>query len=229
MVKIPFSKKAAFRGGIVAFAAAVGTTFSAHVSAMREYGEYEQRVRDSQTNKPTDGYAAYAGTTERIQTTFRLAEQHPESRVLISGGNPQYGLNDIIEEFETSVTPDRITFLTYAQNTKGNALETLTWARTLKLDSVTVVTDASHAPRAYLETDAVLPDNISLHFHVVGEFPEEGSLDRMKEAYKLWCVARPLCENMMRDKNPMRKVVPLPRARPQRESENADIVAANYG
>jgi len=224
MVGIPFSKKAAIRGGAIVFAAAAGSAIAVHISAMREYEHYEQRVRDAQTGEPTKGYAAYSGTTERIQTAFRLAEHSPNSRVLISGGNPQYDLSDIVDEFETTLSPDRITFLTYAQNTKGNALETLTWAKTLKLDSVTVVTDASHAPRAYLETAAVLPDSVTLQFHVVGDFPEHGSRERYGEAYKLWCVARPLCEALMRDKDPMRKIPPLPKSKPTETSTAAAVL-----
>ncbi|MBL4803802.1 MAG: YdcF family protein [Alphaproteobacteria bacterium] len=213
MVRLPFTKRAMAKGGVAVFAAAAGTAACIHFSAMAEYADFEQRVKDAQTGDHTEGYVAYAGTTERIQTAFRLAEENPGSRILISGGNAQYGLDDVVEEFETTLTPDRITFLSYAQNTKGNALETLMWAKSLKLDSVTVITDASHAPRAYRETDRVLPDSISMAFHVVGDFPEAGSWERMEQAYKLWCVARPLCESMMRDKSPMRDIVPIPKSR----------------
>ncbi len=213
-MRIPFSKKAAMRGGVVVFAVAAGTAASVHFSAMREYAQFENKVRTSQTDEPTDGYAAYAGTTERIEAALKLAENAPGSRVLISGGHPSYGLDDIMESFETSVDADRITFLSYAQNTKGNAMETRTWARTLNLSSVTIVTNADHAPRAYLETEKVLPDSISMHFHVVGDFPEEGSLERIKQAYKLWCVDTPICESMMRQKKPVRPITPIPKQKP---------------
>lgn len=216
MVRTEFAKQSVIRCVVgAAGLGAVMTGVNVHSAAMRGYQHYQQRVIDSNIDEPSEGYVAYAGTTQRIQTAFRLAEQHPGSQVLISGGNSDYGLHDVIEEFETTIPPEQITFLSYAQNTKGNALETRMWAESLGLDSITIVTDAGHAPRAYLETVKILPDDITLQFHTVGDFPEARSTERIKQAYKLWCVDTPPCESLMRDKTALRTIPPVPAQNPE--------------
>lgn len=205
MDQLRFNKAALAKGGIAIFAAAAGTAAFVHVTAMSQYKKYEGMVRNSNTGEATEGYVAYAGTTERIQTVFEMAEQQENAHVLISGGHADYTRQDILDEFEPNMDPHLVEFMNFAQNTRGNAIETRLWAGNHALKSITVVTNASHAPRAYLETTQVLPDNIKLHFHTVGEFPDEGSVERALEAYKLWCVENSVCAAFLRSKPSIRE------------------------
>lgn len=104
----------------------------------------------------TQAIVAWTGGEYRIQTAFKLLEQNPDARLLISGMNksvsPASFLSDIPQEQHGKID------LGYqATTTEGNAIETADWVYKNKITSVTLVTSFYHMPRSLLEFKHALP------------------------------------------------------------------------
>ena len=104
----------------------------------------------------TQAIVAWTGGEYRIQTAFKLLEQKPNTRLLISGMNksvsPTLFLSDIPSEQHAKID------LGYqATTTEGNAIETAEWVYKNNIHSVTLVTSFYHMPRSLLEFKHALP------------------------------------------------------------------------
>lgn len=116
---------------------------------------------------PTQGIVALTGGAGRVETALRLLVAQPDAILLITGIGGGTDLDTLAARAGLSAQPltDRVTLGRSATSTRGNAAETLAWARTHRLRSVTVVTASFHMPRAMAELENALPD-IALFAHV---------------------------------------------------------------
>ena len=108
-----------------------------------------------------DGVVVLTGASlARIDAAIDLLEEDKAKRLLVSGVN-----RDVTRDELKDVTRsagrlyDCCVDLGFrAENTRGNARETASWARYYKFKTVLVVTADYHMPRSILELRAELPD-----------------------------------------------------------------------
>jgi uncharacterized SAM-binding protein YcdF (DUF218 family) len=107
-----------------------------------------------------DGIVALTGGPDRIADALDLLAQSRGQRLLISGVSSQVSLSKIGKS-----VPGLENWLhccvdlgRNAQNTVGNAEETLLWANTYGYKTIIVVTSSYHMPRALLELQRHMPD-----------------------------------------------------------------------
>lgn len=125
---------------------------------------FADRVRRSTEDQPqpasADGIVALTGanSNERIAAAVGLLTQRLGHRVLVSGVNREV-TRDQLRNATGAVRRiyDCCVDLGFtASDTVGNARETADWARTMRYQSLIVVTSDYHMPRAMLELRAVL-------------------------------------------------------------------------
>jgi len=126
---------------------------------------FAARVQDS-TPAPqprrADGVVALTGanSNERIAAAVGLLEQRLGRRVLVSGVNREASREDIrtVSRAARRLYDCCVDLGFTAVDTVGNARETAEWARTMRYESLIVVTSDYHMPRAMLELRAVLQE-----------------------------------------------------------------------
>ena len=114
---------------------------------------------DAREAARADGIVALTGGEGRVVTAVELLSRGRGERLLISGANPDVGLDAV--RAASGATRDLfeccIDVGQEAANTIGNAEEAADWARRHGFDSLIVVTSDYHMPRALLELQAAMP------------------------------------------------------------------------
>jgi uncharacterized SAM-binding protein YcdF (DUF218 family) len=102
---------------------------------------------------PADGIVVLTGSAGRISAGLDLLKQRPAAKMLITGVGDGTARSELAEAFSVDaalfdccVELDR-----RAKDTVGNAEETARWVIRNGLDSIVVVTAASHLPRSMVE------------------------------------------------------------------------------
>ncbi len=105
------------------------------------------------------GIVIFTGSKARILEGFQLLHTYPNSRLLISGVNPQTTLDELIEAAAPPHTPEkaRITMGYGALDTVGNAQETADWTRKFNIQRIVLVTSNDHMLRSLLELKHAAP------------------------------------------------------------------------
>ena len=109
---------------------------------------------------PAGGIVVLTGGAGRMKEAFRLLLEGAAPRLLVSGVAPRTHLSDLAR---LGGIPDgrlagRVVLGRSAATTHGNAREAASWARSLDLDSLIIVTSFYHMPRALTEFRRALPD-----------------------------------------------------------------------
>lgn len=113
---------------------------------------FHQDVRSFSTpplgDKKADAIVVLTGRSHRLAVGIQLLEQKISSRLFITGVNLKISQQKIKNIFKTHHSIE----LGYkALNTKGNAVETKEWIHKNNINSICLVTDNLHMPRALLE------------------------------------------------------------------------------
>ncbi|XBQ14863.1 MAG: YdcF family protein [Oceanicaulis sp.] len=142
-------------------------------------------LREARTMTPdetarADAIVVLTGGEERVVTGVRLLKNGKGRRLLISGVNPGVPPADIAAAAGASAELFNCCIDTGAEalDTIGNAQETARWAALNAYDSLIVVTNDYHMPRALLELQAAMPDTRLLAYAV----PTEGPFSETAEA-----------------------------------------------
>ncbi|MDP3854814.1 YdcF family protein [Phenylobacterium sp.] len=124
----------------------------------------ERVARSTPAREPAraDGVVALtgAGSNERIGAAMELLEEGKARRMLVSGVNREASREDIrtVSRAVRRLYDCCVDLGFNAADTVGNARETQEWARSLRYDSLIVVTADYHMPRAMLELRGAMPD-----------------------------------------------------------------------
>lgn len=126
---------------------------------------FTERVsRSTPAREPAraDGVVALtgAGSNERIGAAMELLQDGKANRMLVSGVSRQASREDIrtVSRAVRRLYDCCVDLGFDAADTVGNARETQEWARSLRYDSLIVVTADYHMPRAMLELRGAMPD-----------------------------------------------------------------------
>lgn len=162
-------------GGGGVFAAIRLSAFIALLTLALGFALFIREARSITPDPATsaDAIVVLTGGDSRVVTGVRLLEDGKGRRLLISGVNPGVPAADIAaaagappELFACCIdTGDQ------AANTIGNAAETAHWARAHGYDSLIVVTNDYHMPRALLELQAAMPDTRLVAWAVPADGP----------------------------------------------------------
>ena len=107
----------------------------------------------------TDGIVALTGGAGRVELALQLLSNRRADRLLLSGigGGTDLGTLARRAGVDTGSLANRITLGRYAASTRGNGVETASWAEQNRIGSLIVVTAAYHMPRALVELRQALP------------------------------------------------------------------------
>jgi uncharacterized SAM-binding protein YcdF (DUF218 family) len=130
------------------------------VAGLFAFADRVQRSTPAPTPDAADGVVALtgAGSNERMPAAVDLLMQHLGRRVLVSGVNRGVtreqlrGYTGAVRRVYDCCVDLGFTAL----DTVGNARETAEWARSMRFNSLIVVTSDYHMPRAMLELRAVM-------------------------------------------------------------------------
>jgi uncharacterized SAM-binding protein YcdF (DUF218 family) len=116
-----------------------------------------------------DGIVVLTGGPERVEVALRLLSGGTADRLLVSGAGEKTDLADLAQLAKLDPTPleHQVTLGHAAHSTRGNALETATWAREQRVGSLLVVTAWFHMPRAMIELRRTLA-SVTPHPYPVG-------------------------------------------------------------
>jgi uncharacterized SAM-binding protein YcdF (DUF218 family) len=117
----------------------------------------------------TDGIVALTGGAGRVELALHLLAIDRADRLLLSGigGGTELATLGRIAGVDTAPLAARITVGRYAASTRGNGVETASWAEQNRIGSLIVVTAGYHMPRALAELRQALP-NVRLYPLPVG-------------------------------------------------------------
>jgi uncharacterized SAM-binding protein YcdF (DUF218 family) len=106
-----------------------------------------------------DGIVALTGGAERVEAGLRLLAEHQADWLLLSGIGGGTELATLAHRAGLDPAPiaARVTLGRSATTTRGNAMETATWARENHIGSLIVVTAFYHMPRALAELHRAMP------------------------------------------------------------------------
>lgn len=108
---------------------------------------------------PAEGIVVLTGSSGRIMAGLDLLQQRPQARMLITGVATATRREELTQafgitsaQFACCVELDRV-----ARDTVGNAEQTALWVQRNSINSIVVVTSASHLPRSIVELRRRLP------------------------------------------------------------------------
>ena len=140
--------------------------------------EYPYKPIPINTLKNSDAIIVLTGGSRRLEVGITLLENDKADLLFVSGVNEKVTRSDILNLLDGGKLPKSTKFfdccimLGYtAEDTRGNARESLQWVRDNSLSSIILVTSNYHMQRAYLEFKSQNP-NIKITQYPVsnGEF-----------------------------------------------------------
>jgi uncharacterized SAM-binding protein YcdF (DUF218 family) len=116
-------------------------------------------VRDITPPPHADAIVVLTGGPERVDVALRLLSTGAADRLLVSGAGEKTDLADLarLSGLDPAPLEQQITLGHSARTTRGNALETASWAQTGQVRSLLVVTAWFHMPRALVELRRAMP------------------------------------------------------------------------
>ncbi|MBO0710174.1 MAG: YdcF family protein [Acetobacteraceae bacterium] len=151
-----------------------------------------------ETPATADGIVALTGGSGRIETALQLLAERRARLALLSGIGSGVELGELARRAGVDVAPlaGRVTLGRQATSTRGNAAETVAWARENAIRSLIVVTASYHMPRALLEMTRAMPGIVLYPVTVApagmngpGGIRDAGMLRLMAEEYTKWLAA----------------------------------------
>ena len=146
-----------------------------------------------------DGIVALTGGADRIETAFHLLAEKRAKLLLVSGMGGRADLAELAHRagVDPGLLTGQVTLGRKAASTRGNAMETASWARENGLHSLLVVTAGYHMPRALTELSRAMPDVALYPVPVVSSAMQASAgvrdpklLRLMAEEYSKWLLAR---------------------------------------
>jgi uncharacterized SAM-binding protein YcdF (DUF218 family) len=115
-----------------------------------------------------DAIVVLTGGPERVDVALRLLSSGAADRLLVSGAGEKTDLADLahLAGLDPAPLEQQITLGHAARTTRGNALETASWARAGQIRTLLVVTTWFHMPRALVELRRAMPDQTLLPYPV---------------------------------------------------------------
>jgi uncharacterized SAM-binding protein YcdF (DUF218 family) len=117
---------------------------------------------------PVDAIVVLTGGPDRVEVALRLLAGGTAGRLLVTGAGERTDVAALAHLAGLDPVPlePHITIGRAARTTRGNALETASWAREQHIGSVLVVTAWFHMPRALVELRRAMPKVTSEPFPV---------------------------------------------------------------
>jgi uncharacterized SAM-binding protein YcdF (DUF218 family) len=121
-----------------------------------------------------DAIVALTGGPDRVEVALRLLANGTAARLLVSGTGERTDLAVLSHRAGIDPAPleHQITLGHSAHTTRGNALETASWARDQRVASVLLVTTWFHMPRAMVELRRAMPA-VNVEPYPVGQLDAE--------------------------------------------------------
>jgi uncharacterized SAM-binding protein YcdF (DUF218 family) len=116
-------------------------------------------ARDIAPPPHADAIVVLTGGPERVDVALRLLSTGAADRLLVSGAGEKTDVSDLahLSGMDPAPLEQQITVGHAARTTRGNALETASWARAEKVRTLLVVTTWFHMPRALVEMRRAMP------------------------------------------------------------------------
>lgn len=126
-------------------------------------------TRDAPLAPHVDAIVVLTGGPDRVEVALRLLVGGAADRLLVSGVGEKTDLADLahLAGIDPAPIEQQITLGYAAHSTRGNALETASWAREQGVETLLVVTSWFHMPRALLELRLAMPA-VTPHPYPVG-------------------------------------------------------------
>lgn len=174
-------------------------------------------MAQTNNNVPIDGLVVLTGSKERVPLGLDLLVAGVSERLLISGlGETPEDKPAIANKIVPPSHPAHeklsccITLGTYAEDTRGNAIETRAWAEKFNLKRLAIITSHYHMRRALIEMRGHAPHllfvpyaSVPSHVHLNGWWMWSGSASLLAEEYNklLFAMLRSGIRALFRDKN----------------------------
>ncbi len=131
-------------------------------------------ARDIAPPPRVDAIVVLTGGPERVDVALRLLSTGAANRLLVSGAGEKTDLADLahLSGLDPEPLEQQITVGHSARTTRGNALETASWAQAGKVRTLLVVTTWFHMPRALVELRRAMP-GLTLLAYPVGQLRAE--------------------------------------------------------
>jgi uncharacterized SAM-binding protein YcdF (DUF218 family) len=131
----------------------------------------------SEDTRPTDAIVVLTGGAGRLEYGFKLLAQGRGKKLFISGAGSGTTAAEFLRrapaEFQPALSEHDIALGHTAENTIGNAAETVLWLNKEKYTSIRLVTSGYHMPRSVAEFQEVAPNITIIPAPVFGgEFAE---------------------------------------------------------
>ncbi|MGA3001086.1 MAG: YdcF family protein [Acetobacteraceae bacterium] len=116
-------------------------------------------ARDIAPPPHADAIVVLTGGPERVDVALRLLSTGAADRLLVSGAGEKTDLADLahLSGLDPAPLAPQITLGHAARTTRGNALETASWAQAEQVRTLLVVTTWFHMPRALVELRRAMP------------------------------------------------------------------------
>jgi uncharacterized SAM-binding protein YcdF (DUF218 family) len=151
--------------------------------------------RDAPPFRHADAIVALTGGPERVEVALRLLASGAADRLLVSGAGEKTDLAVLayLAGLDPAPLEQQTTLGHAAHSTRGNALETATWAQDEGVGSLLVVTAWFHMPRALMELRRAMP-SVTLRPYPVGhmtaaDLTHTGSARRVINEYHKYLAA----------------------------------------
>lgn len=121
----------------------------------------------------TDAVVVPTGSGGRIARGLEVLRNQQAKRMLVTGVDPEVRPGEFAAEFgvERRLMKCCVTLGAKAADTRGNAVETVEWARSVDAQSIRLVTSDWHMRRASLELSRTMPGDIAIYEDAVPTRP----------------------------------------------------------
>jgi uncharacterized SAM-binding protein YcdF (DUF218 family) len=125
--------------------------------------------RDAPPPPHVDAIVVLTGGPDRVEVALRLLSTGAADRLLVSGAGEKTDFADLahLAGIDPAPLEPLVTLGHAARSTRGNALETASWAAEQSVGTLLVVTSWFHIPRALVELRRAMP-MVTIHPYPVG-------------------------------------------------------------